>query len=139
MRKALLLITVSVFALAILIPSAQGFFFGSIFVVSGTITFQGKPAPPELSVAAYINQEKVAESKTKEEGKYELRIPEYDPANPQVKGYHSYDDVIQVKLEGREAKPTFHPRSENLKVDLKVETSLDVKLSTWGKIKALFK
>jgi len=123
----------------LLLSSAQGLIYSNVFVVTGTIQFQGRPAAKDLDLAAYINDARVAKAKTTEEGKFELRIPEYDPDNPNVNGFHSFDDVILVKLEGKEAKPTFNPKPEKLKIDLSVETTLDVKLSTWGKIKALFK
>jgi hypothetical protein len=118
---------------------ADAFFFGNLFVVSGTIQFRGRPADKGVPLSAYIGEEKICESQTKDNGIFELQIPEFDPAKPEVKGYHSADDVIQVKLDGRNAKPTFTPSGDNLKIDLRVETTLDVKLSTWGKIKALFK
>lgn len=131
----------SVVALALILAVnyAQGFFLSSLFMVSGTITFQGQPAQKDQMIAAYIGEEKIVESKVRENGVFELRIPQYDPSTPDIKGYHSPTDVIQVRLDGRKAKPTFNPNSDQLKIDLRVETTLDVKLSTWGKIKALFK
>ena len=138
-RKALIRLTfLSLFAV-LLLGSAHGFIYSNIFVVTGTIQFHGRPAAKDLQLTAYIADARVAEGKTAENGKFELRIPEYDPENPDVNGFHSFDDIIQVKLEGKDAKPTFNPKPEELKIDLKVETTLDVKLSTWGKIKALFK
>lgn len=135
LTKILLLLVATLFA----VQTAQAYFFASVFMVTGTITLQGRPAEKDQVVAAFIGNDKVAEAKTRDNGAFELQIPEYDPAKPEIKGYHSTDDVIQVKLEGKIAKPTFNPNTDNLKIDLRVETTLDVKLSTWGKIKALFK
>lgn len=118
---------------------AYGFIFGQVCVATGTITVYGHQAERGLPVTAYIGEEKVAQAQTQEGGRFELRIPEYDPQHPDVKGYRSADDVIQVKLDGKEAKPTFNPDKSSVVIDLEVEQSLDVKLSTWGKIKALFK
>ena len=138
-KKALIRFTFLCISIMFLLSSAHGLIYTNVFVVTGTIQFQGRPAAKDLDLTAYIQDLKVAEAKTSEEGKFELRIPEYDPTAPEVHGFRSFDDVILVKLEGKEAKPTFNPKPDNLKIDLRVETTLDVKLSTWGKIKALFK
>lgn len=133
--KILLLLVAVLFA----VQTANAYFFSSTFMVTGTITLQGHPVDRDQTVSAYIGEDKVAESKTRENGAFELQIPEYDPAKPEIKGFRTAEDIIQVKLDGKKAKPTFNPNGDNLKIDLKVETTLDVKLSTWGKIKALFK
>lgn len=138
MRRIYGIVTVIAIAL-LMVSAAQGLFLADIFIVTGTITVQGQPAQKDLTIAAYVGEEKIVEGKTKEGGTFELQIPEYDPTKPDVKGYHSVNDVIQVRLDGKKAKPTFNPATDQLKIDLRVETSLDVKLSTWGKIKALFK
>ena len=135
-KKALMRFTLLCLAVMLLLSSAQGWVYSNVFVVTGTIQFQGRPAAKDLDLSAYIDDVRVAQAKTTDEGKFELRIPEYDPNTPEVNGFHSFDDIIQ---EGKEAKPTFNPKAEQLKIDLSVETTLDVKLSTWGKIKALFK
>ena len=88
---------------------------------------------------AFIGDKKVAESRVEEEGKFSLTVREYDPTNPDQVGYQSPEDIIQVKLLGKDAKPTFSPDKEQIRITLSVEQTLDVKLSTWGKIKALFK
>ena len=139
MKQKTLIVTSTLVALIVLTTCVQGFFFANICIVTGTIQFHGKPAQGGSTVAAFIGEDKVAESLTRDNGSYELKIPEYDPTKPDIKGYRTTDDVVQVKLDGKIAKPTFSPTNENLKVDLRVETTLDVKLSTWGKIKALFK
>ncbi len=138
-KKALIRLPLLCLLVVLLLGSAHGLIYSNVFVVTGTIQFQGRPAAKNLDLTAYIDDSRVATGKTAEDGKFELQIPEYDPANPDVNGFHSFDDVIQVKLEGKAAKPTFNPSPDKLKINLKVETTLDVKLSTWGKIKALFK
>ncbi len=139
MKRRIPVIIAAILLTVLTASVANGLFFANLFVVTGTITLQGQPAQKDLTVAAFIGEEKIVESKTKEGGSFELRIPEYDPAKPEISGYRSPDDVIVVKLDGRKAKPSFSPTQDQLKIDLRVETSLDVKLSTWGKIKALFK
>jgi len=118
---------------------SEAFFFGTVCLVSGTISIHDQPAAKDLPVIAYIGADLVAQSTTKEDGKFELSIPQYDPESPDVKGYQSSSDIIQVKLNGRDAKPTFSPLKQNIKINLNIEQTLDVRLSTWGKIKALFK
>jgi hypothetical protein len=132
-------IAATVIALLAFTAGAQALFFGNVCVVSGTIQSHGKPADKGLPLAAYIGEERIYESQTLDNGVFELRIPEYDPSKPDVRGYRSTTDVVQVKLDGKAAKPTFSPSSDHLKIDFRVESTLDVKLSTWGKIKALFK
>lgn len=140
MKKFVFLILFVAVGILVMAVYTHANFFTNICIVTGTIQFHGKPADRGLAVAAYISQDKVAESLTGDNGSFELKIPEFDPTKPAIKGFRSSNDVIQVKLDGKIAKPTFSPASENLKVDLKVDQqSLDVKLSTWGKIKALFK
>ncbi len=128
-----LVVALSVFGIA------NGYFFGQTVVATGTINLYGHPAERGLAIDAYIGQEKVAHATTDAGGKFELHIPQYDPSHPEIKGYKTTDDVILVKLDGKEAKPTFSPDKPTVKITLDVEQSLDVQLSTWGKIKALFK
>ena len=137
--KRFYIIAATVVALLVLTTGAQALLFGNVCVVSGTIQFHGRPADKGLPLAAYIGEERISESQTLDNGAFELRIPEYDPSKPEIRGYRSATDIVQVKLDGKTAKPTFSPNGENLKVNLRVESTLDVKLSTWGKIKALFK
>ena len=119
--------------------AVRAYFFANVCLVTGTIQYHGHFAEKGLTIAAFIGEDKVCESQTRDGGAFELRIPEYDSAKPDIKGYRSPNDVIQVKLDGKVARPTFTPSNENVKIDLRVESTLDVKLSTWGKIKALFK
>jgi hypothetical protein len=120
-------------------PSALALFWGQECVVSGTISLYGHFAEKGQMIEAYIDDAKVAEAEVKDEGRFEITIPEYDPKNPETPGYKTPDDILQVKLAGKSALPTFSPSKPSLSVKLNVEQSLDVKLSTWGKIKALFK
>jgi hypothetical protein len=133
------IVVVMLFVLLVVVPTTRAFFFANVCIVTGTIQYHGHSADKGLPIAAFIGDDKVSESQTSDNGTFELRIPEYDSSKPDIKGYRSPYDVISVKLDGKTARPTFTPSNENLKVDLRVESTLDVKLSTWGKIKALFK
>jgi len=102
--------------------------FGSTCQVTGTIYLYGRLADQGMTVQAYVGDLKVAESKVQQEGKFAFTLADSNPA-----------DTVHVKLAGKDAKPTFTPDKDQIKITLSVEQSLDVKLSTWGKIKALFK
>jgi hypothetical protein len=130
---------VMLFVVFVATTAARALFFANVCLVTGTIQYHGHSAEKGLPIAAFIGDDKVSESQTRDNGAFELRIPEYDSSKPDIKGYRSPNDVIQVKLDGKTARPTFTPSNDNLKIDLRVESTLDVRLSTWGKIKALFK
>jgi hypothetical protein len=107
--------------------------------VSGTVKIDGQEALAGTLVEAYIDGELIVSKRTVEDGKYEITIPKYDPGNPAVKGYQSESDVVTLKVDQREAEPKFYARPGTQKINLQVKTTLNVRLTTWGKIKALFK
>lgn len=107
--------------------------------VSGTLMIDGQEAPGGTRVEAYIDDELIVSERTEEDGRYELTIPRYNPANPSVKGYQDESDVITIMVDQREADPKFYARPGLQKINLEVNTTLNVRLTTWGKIKALFK
>jgi hypothetical protein len=102
----------------------------------GSINFRGEPAPDGLKVAAFIQDEEFASCETKN-GQYELAIPQDDPVSSKKEGW-AEGDMITIKVGGFSAVPSFPAFSGSQKKDLYIP-SLDVKLTTWGKIKALFK
>lgn len=108
-------------------------------VVSGKLQINGQDALPGTLLEAYIDGEKIVTTTTMQLGQYEITIPKYDASNPQVKGYRSTSDVVIIKANDTAADPEFNPSPGALKHDLQVKTTLNVKLTTWGKIKALFK
>ena len=108
-------------------------------VVSGSLKINGQDAFPQTTIEAWIDGQKIVSTTTTEMGQYEITIPKEDPSNPTVKGYRSTSDVVTIKVNDNEADPNFNPAPGTLKINLEVNTSLNVKLTTWGKIKALFK
>ena len=102
----------------------------------GSINYRGDLAPDGLKVTAYIQGEEFASSQTKD-GEYNLAIPKDDPVTSKKEGW-AEEDIITIKVGGFSALPSFKAFSGSQRVDLSVPT-LDVKLTTWGKIKALFK
>lgn len=102
----------------------------------GDVTFHGEPAPDGYKIEALIDEAKFAETETKN-GKYNLTIPGDDPLTQTKEGWTD-GDRIAFKVNGYKALPTFEAFEGVKNYDIFVP-SLDVKLDTWGKIKALFK
>jgi hypothetical protein len=102
----------------------------------GSVNYRGAPAPDGLSVVALIGGEEFASGQTKD-GQYELAIPQDDPVTPKKEGW-AEGDIITIKVGGVSAVPSFKVFSGSKRVDIYV-SSMDVKLTTWGKIKALFR
>lgn len=107
--------------------------------VHGSLRIDGSPAAVNMELVAVIGAEEVARTTVSQSGSYSVVIHAYDPQKPDVKGFRSEDDVITVYVDGRKAEPSFNARSGSMRIDLAVKTSLEVRQSTWGKIKALFK
>jgi len=103
----------------------------------GSINYRGDLAPDGLKVTAFIQEEEFASSETKGNGEYSLAIPKDDPATSKKEGWAD-GDIIIIKVGGFSSVPSFKAFAGSKRVDLRVPT-LDVKLTTWGKIKALFK
>jgi len=112
---------------------------GDDCTIYGSLKINGQDASIGSRLEAYIDGEKIVSDETNQSGQYSLTIPKYDPANPDQKGYNSESDVVVIKVDGRDAEPTVNPQPGSMKINLEVKTSLNVKLTTWGKIKALFK
>jgi hypothetical protein len=102
----------------------------------GTVNYRGEPAPDRLKVSALIDGVEFAFSETKN-GQYELAIPQDDPVTNKKEGW-TEGDIITIEVGGLSTVPTFEAFSGSKRIDLYL-SSMDVKLTTWGKIKALFK
>ncbi len=107
--------------------------------VHGSLRIDGSPAAVGMELVAVIGADEVARTTVSHSGSYSMVIHAYDQQKPDVNGFHSEDDVITIYVDGRKAEPSFNARSGNTRIDLSVKTSLEVRQSTWGKIKALFK
>jgi hypothetical protein len=102
----------------------------------GAVEYRGDLAPDGLKVVAFIGEQEFASCLTKD-GEYSLLIPKDDPVTAKKEGW-AEEDIITIKVNGFSANPRF-PAFEGAKqINLYVST-LDVKLTTWGKIKALFR
>lgn len=102
----------------------------------GTIKFQGNLDHSGLKVVAFIEDQEFASCLT-ENGEYNLLIPKDDPVTPKKEGWAD-EDIITIKVNGYQANPRFKAFPGRQQINLYVST-LDVKLTTWGKIKALFR
>jgi len=102
----------------------------------GAVNYRGEPAPDGLKVSALIEGVEFASTETKN-GQYELAIPQDDPVSSKKEGW-TEGDVITIKVGGFSTVPGFKAFPGSKRVDLYL-SSMDVKLTTWGKIKALFK
>ena len=127
LRKIGIFALTALFVLSLSGGAVKALLFGSTCQVSGTIYFYGRLADKGTTLEAYVDEQKVAETKVKDDGKFALTLEDADP-----------EAVVQVKLSGKEAKPTFSPDKDQIKITLSVEQSLDVKLSTWGKMRLRF-
>ncbi len=102
----------------------------------GSINYRGESAPDNSEISAFIGGVEIATGSTKN-GQYDLLIPKDDPSTSKKEGW-SESDTITIKIDGFTTVPSFLAFSGTKKIDLFLP-SLDVKLTTWGKIKALFK
>jgi hypothetical protein len=102
----------------------------------GTIEYRGDLAPDGFKVVAFIEGQEFASCLT-EDGGYSLLIPKDDPVTSKKEGW-AEEDVITIKVNGFSANPRFKAFAGTQQINLYVST-LDVELTTWGKIKALFR
>jgi hypothetical protein len=102
----------------------------------GTIEYWGDVAPDGLKVVALIEGQEFVSCLTKD-GEYSLLIPKDDPTTAKKEGW-SEGDIISIEVNGFSANPRFRAFAGAQQINLYVST-LDVKLTTWGKIKALFR
>jgi len=107
--------------------------------VYGQLTYFEAPAPSGTQLQARIDNQIVADTVVTVAGQYAIAIP---PDNDQttIRDGWVEDDVITIWVGGHEARPVFSAFEGNKEIDIVVSAiALDVKRSTWGKIKALFR
>ena len=105
----------------------------------GKVYYKGKLVPDGRKVTAYIRDVRYAETEVKS-GAYSLSVPADDPSTSAKEGWEE-DENISLKVEGYSGATTFQISSNNLtpQVDINLNTMGVLNLTTWGKIKALFK
>jgi hypothetical protein len=140
-RKKTLLVAVGV-AISLLIIFSVGSFgwpMASDCRPHGRLTYFGAPAPVGTRLQAKIGDQIVADTAVTVAGWYAISIP---PDNPQTTACDGWDphDVITIWVGGHQAQQAFLAFEGGRPIDIVVSAiALDVKRSTWGKIKALFR
>jgi hypothetical protein len=127
----------SFFVVIFLFASAAAWQFSEDCVLTGTVTYFGDSSASGLSIGAFIGDLKVASCQS-EDGHYRLTIHPDDPATPSVKEGYVEGDPVVIKVNGYKAgdfraSGGIHSRA------LFVSASDVSNLTTWGKIKALFR
>ena len=105
----------------------------------GKVYYKGKLVPDGRKVTAYIQGVKYDEKEVRG-GAYSLSIPADDPSTSVKEGWEEGDNV-SLKVEGYSGATTFKISSNDLtpQIDINLTTMGVLNLTTWGKIKALFK
>ncbi len=105
----------------------------------GKVYYKGKLVPDGRKVTAYIQGTKYAEAEVKG-GAYLLSIPADDPSTSAKEGWED-QDYVSLKVEGYAGATNLKISSNNLmpQFDINLTTMGVLNLTTWGKIKALFK
>ncbi len=104
----------------------------------GTVTVRGSAADVGTRIEAYASGTLLADTTVRTRGFYEILIPSDDPVTFEKDGW-SRDDEITLTVNGEAAQPTILAFEGRDQVDLSVQLASDVRKSTWGKIKALFR
>jgi hypothetical protein len=122
-----------------LIPAAGSFgqSGNSLCQPFGTVKYKSTSVPDGCEVKALIQGKEYASTKVKD-GEYSLSIPADDPSTLEKEGWAT-DDYITLKVAGYSGGTLFQAKSGNLPVDINLTTMGALNLTTWGKIKALFK
>ena len=104
---------------------------------SGWAKYKGTSLPDGCEVKALIQGKEYASTKV-EEGRYSLSIPADNTSTPEKEGWEE-NDYITLKVTGYSGATTFRAEAGNINVDINLTTMGVLNLTTWGKIKALFK
>lgn len=104
----------------------------------GSVTVRGNAAEVGARIEAYAAGTLLADTTVRTRGYYEILIPSDDPVTFEKDGW-SRDDQITIAVNGEAAQPTVLAFEGRDQVDLHVLLASDVRKSTWGKIKALFR
>ena len=105
----------------------------------GALSYFGSPAPMGTQLQAKIQGIMVVEGTVTAAGWYALVIPPDNPSTTVIDGWRT-DDHVTIWADGHEARPDLAAVDGPRRLDLVVfSITLDVKKSTWGKIKALFR
>lgn len=115
----------------------RGFPFSGECQPYGNVTYKGLTAPDGYKVVALIDNQKF-DSCSVESGKYRLSIPQDNSQTQDKKEGWADGDTINFKVNGQVAVPSIAAVSTSEEVNI-IVPSLGTELTTWGKIKALFR
>jgi len=104
----------------------------------GSLSVLGKPASIGARIEAFVGGSLLADTTVRTVGFYEILIPSDDPVTLEKDGWAAHDEITIV-VDGHSAQPTVLAFEGRDRVDLSVQLASDVRRSTWGKIKALFR
>ncbi len=107
--------------------------------LQGKVTVRNQPAPVGTLIEAYIDGNLMADTTVQTRGRYAIAIPADDPVTIDHDGWLE-QDIITLVVNGETAQPTISA-GEGLRSDINITVQYisDVRRSTWGKIKALFR
>jgi len=103
----------------------------------GTVKYKDRIVPDGCKVMAYIGGEQYADAVVSN-GEYTLSIPADNPSTPGKDGWED-GEFITLKVKDYSGSTLFKASSGNTRVDINLNTMGVLNLTTWGKIKALFK
>ncbi len=104
----------------------------------GAVTIRNAQAQVGATIKAYVGGTLLADSTVQVKGRYAIAIPPDNPVTIEQDGWMENDEITIV-VNGEPARPTITAFEGTLQVDLTVQLVSDVRKSTWGKIKALFR
>jgi len=131
------LISLAIIVCMIAAGSLAGRELSSNCDLSGLVSYRGKAAVG-TRIQAYAGSTLLADTSVQVAGYYAISIPPDDPATLSVDGWESGSEIT-IYVDGHPAQPTVTPTGGPLQQDISVPQISDVKKSTWGKIKALFR
>lgn len=137
MNMSGLMKTAILFLMLLLLPSvswAQQ--AGTACEPYGSVTVKGDPADDNMLVIAYTGDIELGRCYT-QDGQYAMYIALDDPDTPQRDGYQ-IGDIITMRVNGDLATPAFEAFAGVQRRDIEIVT-LDIRLESWGRIKALFR
>ncbi|GAB4326872.1 MAG: hypothetical protein Kow0074_21810 [Candidatus Zixiibacteriota bacterium] len=106
--------------------------------LQGKVTVRNQPAPVGTVIEAYIDGNLMADTTVQVRGRYAIAIPADDPVTIDHDGWLE-QDIITLVVNGESAQPTIAASEGLRETDITVQYVSDVRKSTWGKIKALFR
>jgi hypothetical protein len=139
-RRSVVLLTgaLAVVLLALTGPPSGSYALLADCELHGAVSVRGEPAAVGARIEAFIDGLLVADTAVAAEGHYEILIPADDPVTVDKDGWET-DDIVTLTVNGESAQPTIVAFEGSKEVNIAVQHSSNVRRTTWGKIKALFR